>query len=117
MVEIPEKMFFRIGEVARITSIKTYVLRYWESEFKLLRPIKNKAGQRIYKKKDIETILEIKDLLHKRKFTIAGAKKKLNEEGLARGGHQMELGFMPNATLQSLREIREELAELEKSLR
>jgi hypothetical protein len=73
-VLIPDKMFFRIGEVSEITGVKPYVLRYWESEFRLLRPNKNKSGQRVYRRRDVETALEIKDLLHLRKFTIAGAK-------------------------------------------
>ena len=70
-------MFFRIGEVSEITGVKPYVLRYWESEFRLLRPSKNKSGQRVYRRREVETVLEIKDLLHRRKFTIAGAKKWL----------------------------------------
>lgn len=72
-------MFFRIGDVSRITGVKSYVLRYWESEFKILRPVKNRAGQRVYRKKDVKLILDIKKLLYEQKFTIAGAKKKIEE--------------------------------------
>jgi DNA-binding transcriptional MerR regulator len=79
MVKIPDKMFFRIGDVSRITGVKSYVLRYWESEFKFLKPIKNRAGQRVYRRKDVETILEIKRLLYDEKFTIAGAKRRVEE--------------------------------------
>ncbi len=113
---IPNKMFFRIGEVARITGVKTYVLRYWESEFKQLRPVKNKSGQRTYKRRDVETVIEIKDLLYKKKFTIAGAKKRLNEEGVRRSAQQMELGFHAPPVSDALKKIRVELVALEKML-
>jgi len=117
MTKIPDKMFFRIGEVGRITGVKPYVLRYWESEFKLLKPIKNKAGQRIYRRREIETVLDIKTLLYKKKFTIAGAKKHLAEESHSRGGQQMELGFATSHVKEAVDRIREELVALEKALR
>jgi len=114
---IPDKMFFRIGEVAEITGVKPYVLRYWESEFRLLHPNKNLSGQRVYRRRDVETVLEIKDLLHRRKFTIAGAKKYLSGEGRRAGPErQMELGFDAARREQALRRIREGLAALEKML-
>ena len=116
MAKIPDKMFYRIGEVGRITDVKPYVLRYWESEFKLLRPIKNKAGQRIYRRRDIETILDIKNLLYKKKYTIAGAKKKLSDESQARGAQQMEFGFPASKAKDAIMKIREELVSLEKAL-
>jgi len=78
--EIPDKFYYKIGEVAEITNTEPYVLRYWESEFPSLNPSKNSSGQRLYKKKDIEIILKIKSLLYIEGFTIAGAKKKLIEE-------------------------------------
>jgi DNA-binding transcriptional MerR regulator len=116
-VQIPDKMFFRIGEVSSLTGVKPYVLRYWESEFRLLRPSKNKSGQRVYRRRDVETVLEIKDLLHQRKFTIAGAKKWLNGEGrLPAAERQLELGFEPAERDAALRRIREGLAALEKML-
>ena len=80
MPELPHKLFFKIGDVARLTQTEPYVLRYWESEFPSLSPTKNKAGQRLYKKKDIETILRIKKLLQVEGYTIAGARAKLKEE-------------------------------------
>jgi DNA-binding transcriptional MerR regulator len=76
-VEIPDKVFFRIGEVARITGVKPYVLRFWESEFKSLKPAKSGSGQRRYRRRDIEHVLRIKELLWERKFTIAGARDEL----------------------------------------
>ncbi len=73
----PEKLFYKIGEVCRITDTQPYVLRFWESEFPQLSPQKNKAGQRVYRKKDIQLVFEIKKLLYDEEFTIAGARKKL----------------------------------------
>jgi len=77
---IPNKLFFKIGEVCEITDTQPYVLRYWESEFPALAPAKNSSGQRIYRRKDIETVLRIKQLLYEEGFTIAGAKKRLESE-------------------------------------
>jgi DNA-binding transcriptional MerR regulator len=78
--KIPNKLFFKIGEVCEITDTQPYVLRYWESEFPALAPAKNSSGQRIYRRRDIETVLRIKQLLYEEGFTIAGAKKKLEAE-------------------------------------
>ena len=73
----PEKLFYRIGDVAEIAGIKPHVLRYWEAEFSALHPRKNHAGQRIYERRDVELVLEIKKLLHEQRYTISGAKKFL----------------------------------------
>ena len=78
--KIPNKLFFKIGEVCEITDTQPYVLRYWESEFPALAPAKNSSGQRIYRRRDIETVLRIKQLLYEEGFTIAGAKKRLESE-------------------------------------
>jgi DNA-binding transcriptional MerR regulator len=83
--QIPNKLFFKIGEVCEITDTQPYVLRYWESEFPALAPAKNSSGQRIYRRKDIETVLRIKELLYDEGFTIAGAKKRLEAETAGRG--------------------------------
>ncbi len=83
--QIPNKLFFKIGEVCEITDTQPYVLRYWESEFSALAPAKNSSGQRIYRRKDIETVLRIKQLLYEEGFTIAGAKKRLEAEMTGRG--------------------------------
>jgi len=79
-VYIPEKLFFKIGEVCDITGVQAHVLRYWESEFPMLAPQKNRAGQRTYRKRDVEMALRIKELLYEDQYTIAGAKKKLVSE-------------------------------------
>ncbi|PWU25449.1 MAG: MerR family transcriptional regulator [Candidatus Rokuibacteriota bacterium] len=106
---IPDKLYFRIGEVEAITEIPAYVLRYWESEFKLLRPKKNPAGQRLYRRKDLELVLRIKTLLYDERLTLEGAKKRLRNESR---GSQMELGLRGAALEDALRRLRERLRAL-----
>src|ERR1700704_6098349 len=84
-VAIPEKLFFKIGEVCELAGVQAHVLRYWESEFPTLAPQKNRAGQRVYRKRDVEMALRIKELLYDEQYTIAGAKKKLASEVRAGG--------------------------------
>ena len=79
--EIPDKLFFRIGEVSQIVGVEAYVLRYWESEFPGLSPRKSSTGQRMFRRKDVELLLRIKHLLYSQKFTIEGARKALHEKG------------------------------------
>lgn len=79
--EIPDKLYFRIGEVSRLAGIKPYVLRYWESEFSSLGPKKSGTGQRLFRRKDVELVLEIKRLLYEKRFTIEGARKFLEDKG------------------------------------
>ncbi len=88
-VPIPEKLFFKIGEVCDITGVQAHVLRYWESEFPMLAPQKNRAGQRTYRKRDVEMALRIKELLYDDQYTIAGAKKKLALE--LRGASKLKM--------------------------
>lgn len=76
---IPDKLYFRISEVSKLTGLEPYVLRYWESEFKMIKPIRTKSRHRLYKRRDLEIILEIKKLLYEEQYTIAGAKKRLEE--------------------------------------
>lgn len=83
-VAIPEKLFFKIGEVCELAGVQAHVLRYWESEFPMLAPQKNRAGQRVYRKRDVEMALRIKELLYEDQYTIAGAKKRLAND--LRGG-------------------------------
>ncbi len=78
-VSIPEKDYFRIGEVSRILGVEPYVIRYWESEFKSVRPVRTKSDQRLYRRKDVQELLVIKNLLYNEQFTINGAKKKLRK--------------------------------------
>ena len=84
-VAIPEKLFFKIGEVCELAGVQAHVLRYWETEFTMLAPQKNRAGQRVYRKRDVEIALRIKELLYEDQYTIAGAKKRLAND-LRAGG-------------------------------
>jgi DNA-binding transcriptional MerR regulator len=111
MKKIPEKTYYRIGEVARITGVKPYVLRFWESEFKAIVPPKSRSQQRMYRRRDIETILLIKHLLYEERFTIEGARKRLLE--LARGE---ETPAPPVAVSNGLEGLRAELLELRELL-
>src|SRR5271155_4528171 len=86
--ELPEKSLFRIGEVGRLTATKTFVLRYWESEFPTLQPVKSPSGHRLYRREDIETVFEIKRLLYDEGFTIAGARRFLAGHPDAEGAPQ-----------------------------
>lgn len=81
MAELPAKLFFRIGEVAGLVGVEPHVLRYWEREFRSIRPTKSAKGQRVYSRKDVENLLRVRDLLYRDGFTIAGAKKKLQRPG------------------------------------
>ena len=99
---IPDKLYFKIGEVSRIAEVPTHVLRFWESEFPKIAPKRTPSGQRLYTRKDVERILTIKDLLYRRRFTIEGARKRL------RAGSEEE----PIDPRQLLEEVRSELAEL-----
>ncbi len=85
-----EKLFYKIGEISKIAEIEPHVLRYWESEFSFLKPRKNNTGQRIYTRKDLELVLQIKNLLYKEKYTIAGVRKKFGQNTLKKNSVSME---------------------------
>ena len=105
--KIPDKLFFKIGEVAELAGVEQHVLRYWEDEFDTLSPNKNRSGQRLYEKKDVELILEIQQLLYQDKYTIAGAKKKLKEK--RKKSAQLSLGFDRETFLSQKKKIISEL--------
>jgi DNA-binding transcriptional MerR regulator len=114
-----ERLYYRIGEVSRITGLKPHVLRYWESEFKVIKPYKGGSLQRLYRKKDLDLILKIKKLLYEEGFTIAGAKKKIRD--LERSEtKQMKLGLGEKSSKEEdhelLLSIREELKGIRKML-
>jgi DNA-binding transcriptional MerR regulator len=77
--QIPDKLYFRIGEVAEIIGVEPYVLRYWESEFPNIAPSKSRSKQRLYRRQDVETIMTIRDLLYKQRYTISGARKRIKD--------------------------------------
>lgn len=104
---IPDKMYFRIGEVSGLTRTKAYVLRYWETEFPTLKPKKTSTGHRLYRRKDVETILEIKRLLYQQGFTIDGARRKL--AGNSKGGPEQKPLFQPGPSPAEVKAIRQEL--------
>jgi DNA-binding transcriptional MerR regulator len=110
-LRVGEKRYYRIGEVSRITGVKPYVLRYWESEFRWMAPAKSRSKQRLYRKRDIDTIQLIKKLLYEERFTIKGARKRLREMGVARaqdgrpdeGQLDLTLGGDPRTEIQRIR--------------
>ena len=107
---IPNKQYFKIGEVSTLTQLEPYVLRYWESEFKIIRPVRFGSNQRMYRRKDVETILEIKKLLYDEGFTIAGARKKLQHNH--KEEKEVKPAPIPDNLESLLREIHKDLSEL-----
>lgn len=120
--EIPDKLYFRIGEVSRLAGIKPYVLRFWETEFSSLGPKKSGKGHRLYRRKDVELVLEIKRLLYEKRYTIEGARKFLDARSReassksngAKGGRSQGDLFVSAPILE---EIRKELIEILEILR
>lgn len=127
-LQIPDKLYYKIGEVAKFTGVKTHVLRYWESEFNAIRPNKSRSNQRLYRRQDVELILHLKDLLYNQGFTIAGARKKLREKPSVKStdtdavapardaDDQLALPLSGPLDQKLLKEIREDLLQLKKSL-
>ena len=116
--EPPVKLYYRIGEVSEIVGVEPHVLRYWESEFRSIRPQKSRKGQRIYSRRDVDKLLKVKELLYCHGFTIAGARKRLREGGAEPVAAASPVVQRPGAPLRSaLSEIRRDivtlLAELE----
>ncbi len=109
--ETPDKLYYRIGEVTTLTGIPAYVLRYWESEFKLLRPKKNLAGQRLYRKRDLELVTRIKTHLYEERLTLEGAKKRLAAESRGRSA-RLELGVPEAVYGAALKRLRAQLLAL-----
>lgn len=103
-----EKRYYRIGEVSRLTGVKAYVLRYWESEFRWMAPQKSRSKQRLYRQRDVDIILLIKKLLYEQRYTIAGARQKLREMGVGRALESGSL-VLEGGDRARFRRIREEL--------
>lgn len=111
--EIPaDKLYFKIGEVAEIVGVKPYVLRYWESEFRVIKPGKTRSKHRLYRRRDVELLLRIKDLLHNRRFTIEGARQQLRRDAEA-GAEQSGAS---SAGSEDLARIRAELVAIRDTL-
>jgi len=113
--KIPDKLYFKIGEVAELTGVKPHVLRYWESEFGVFRPSKSRSNQRLYRRKDVELVLRVKDLLYNQGFTLAGAKKQLRSP-VPVDDTQLNLPMPDLSRRKLLAEIRNDLLRLRKSL-
>jgi len=107
---IPDKLYFRIGEVAQLCRLPAYVLRFWETEFPQLKPVKSSTGQRMYRRRDVESVVRIKKLLYEDGFTIAGARTQLREETRTERG-QSALPF-PMNTATNVAYLRHELQEI-----
>jgi len=105
--EIPDKVYFKIGEVADIVGVQPHVLRYWETEFPALKPGRAKSNQRLYRRKDLDHFLEIKRLLYEEKYTIEGARQKLQAGGRKTG---------PSSEAEFLRRFKKDLIEIKKML-
>lgn len=116
-MQLPEREYFSIGEVSQITQVPAYVLRYWESEFKLLRPSRRESGHRKYNQKDIQSILRIKELLYSKRFTIAGAKKFLLSESRKKP-EQLKIELQENgAAIELLKQTKKTLEEIVETLK
>ena len=109
-VVIPDKLYFRIGEVATLCRLPAYVLRFWESEFPQLRPVKSSTGQRMYRRRDVESVLRIKQLLYEQGFTISGARQQLRTEHKTDKG-QTAIPF-PAQSAAEIQHIRQGLREI-----
>jgi len=97
-LSVPDKLFYKIGEVSKITGVESYVLRYWQTEFPFLNPRKNKSGQRVYVKKDLEVILMVKKMLYQERYTIEGVRKRFED------------GILNSAEIKPVREAKLEIA-------
>ncbi len=107
---VPDKLYFRIGEVASLCRLPAYVLRFWETEFPQLKPVKSSTGQRMYRKRDVESVVRIKKLLYEDGFTIAGARVQLREENKSER-NQSALPFPMNSSI-SVAHLRNELQQI-----
>ena len=108
--EIPDKLYFKIGEVSELLGVEPYVLRYWETEFPVLSPKKSGTGHRLYRRKDVELLLRIKHLLRDKRFTIEGARQSLHAEARAPKPRAVKLSQQELFSDDPLPEIRRELA-------
>ncbi len=117
LVVIPDKLFFAISEVSLITQVKPYILRYWEKQFKFLKPVRSIGGQRSYRKKDVEMVLLIKKLLYDEKFTIAGAKNRLKEmKEAGKRPPQLEINFKEAELVETVNKLKKKLQSLKDSM-
>ena len=108
---IPDKLYFRIGEVSELCRLPAYVLRFWETEFPQLKPVKSSTGQRMYRQRDVENVLHIKKLLYEEGFTIAGARQQLKDEAKP-ATRQSGLPFPKKSSNDGIKKVRQGLQEI-----
>ncbi|MFA7404887.1 MAG: MerR family transcriptional regulator [Pelobacteraceae bacterium] len=106
---LPEKIFYKIGEVADVAGVRTSVLRFWESEFSFLKPVKSSSGQRLYSKNEVDLVLQVKHLLYDEKFTIEGVKKRITAKGKLIKAEDLYNGAAAEDYSEVLRSVRNEL--------
>jgi DNA-binding transcriptional MerR regulator len=109
---IPDKPYFKIGEAARLCGVKPYVLRYWETEFKSVRPQKTRSQQRLYRKRDVELLLKIRHLLYEKRFTIEGARVRLRELGHDEEALPVPRPAAPEISPETVRKLKQGLTDL-----
>lgn len=110
----PDKLFYKIGEVSKIADVEPYVLRYWETEFPFLKPRKNKSGQRVYIKKDLDLVLQIKRLLYEERYTIEGVRIRLGE---AEAAPQPRIPAVSTSAKEAIEKVRKRLREILSQIR
>jgi DNA-binding transcriptional MerR regulator len=113
---IPDKLYFRIGEVANLASLRPSVLRFWETEFEALAPAKSRTGQRLYTRKELELVLEIRRLLYTEKLTIEGARKRLKSKGCLKNAVAAKSGSCPDEVMTIINDVKEQLKEIRNSI-
>jgi DNA-binding transcriptional MerR regulator len=113
---IPDKLFYKIGEVARLTSLRPSILRYWETEFSILQPHKSRSGQRLYTRKEMDLVLEIKRLLYTEKLTIEGARRAMAKRGKGREPRETVADCSSAHIMQVIKEVKDDLKNIRDSL-
>ncbi len=113
---VPDKLFFKIGEVARLASLRPSILRYWETEFSELQPLKSRSGQRLYSRKELDVVLEIRRLLYSEKLTIEGARRVLAKRGKRGPSSENEIEQKPADILRVIEEVKNDLRNIRDSL-
>jgi len=113
---IPDKLYFKIGEVARLTSLRPSILRYWETEFSALQPQKSRTGQRLYSRKELDIVVDIKRLLYVEKLTIEGARRVLSRRVTRAGDSEAAADPQNTDILQVIREVKDDLKKIRDSL-
>ena len=113
---IPDKLFYKIGEVARLTSLRPSILRYWETEFSILQPHKSRSGQRLYTRKELDLVLEIKTLLYSEKLTIEGARRAMTKRGKVKEPPETASDGTSAHIMQVIKEVKDDLKNIRDSL-